>query len=181
MGIGAGLVDYMVKRQTLEDGDIYPPFGVYGGTFSDAEQEFKKYRTEDTEDDAMYIIKANAPFDTAAYTILQTQILSGKVKFLIEQRAAKAKLLSRKMGQCMTPEERNDYLMPFTFTDILRTEMLNLREEDEGINIRLKPANRNIGHDKFSSLLYGIYYIREIEDAKLRRKHSNFSQYMFIG
>lgn len=180
-GIGAGLIDYMVKRQILDDGDVYPPFGVYGGTYADAEQEFKKFRTDDMEDDAIYIIKANLPIDTAAYTTLQSQIISGKVKFLLDYRNAKMKLLGKKLGQSMTPEERNEYLMPYTLTDILRDEMLNLREETEGINIRLKPANKNLGHDKFSSLLYGIYYIREIEDGRLRRGHKNFAKCMFIG
>jgi hypothetical protein len=58
--------------------------------------------------------------------------------------------------------------------------MLNLREENEGINIKLKPANRHIGHDKFSSLIYAIYYIREIEDNKRKRGSRRFSDYMFL-
>jgi hypothetical protein len=38
----------------------------------------------------------------------------------------------------MTPEERAEYLKPFTLTSILKEEMMNLREENEGINIILK-------------------------------------------
>lgn len=180
-GLGIGLMDYMVKRQTAGDGTEYPPFGVYGGTYADAAQEYKKYRTNDTEDNAIYIIKANAPIDTAMYSTMQTQIEAGKIKFLIEQRQAKNKLLGKKVGQEMTPEQRNEYLLPFYLTDILRVEMLNLREENEGINIRLKPANRKISHDKFSSLAYGIYYIREIEDNKHKRKKAKISDFMFMG
>lgn len=180
-GLGAGLIDYMVKRQILEDGDRYPPFGVYGGTYEGAAQEYRKFRTNDTEDDALYIIKANAPINSAAYSIIQSQIESGKIKFLQDQRTAKTKLLSKKLGQSMTPEQRDEYLMPFTLTDILKEEMLNLREENEGLNIILKPANKRIGHDKFSSLLYGIYYIREIEDNKRKRNKGKFSEYMFLS
>jgi hypothetical protein len=44
----------------------------------------------------------------------------------------------------MKPEERANYLKPFTLTSILKEEMLNLREENEGINIILKRANRGI-------------------------------------
>lgn len=180
-GLGLGLMDYMVKRQVLEDGSIYPPFGVYGGTQNDAAQQYKKYRTNDTEDDAIYTIKANAPIDTAIYSTLQTQIESGKIKFLIEQRQAKTKLLGKKVGQEMTPAQRDEYLMPFTLTDILREELLNLREEEEGLNIRLKRANQRIGKDKFSSLAYGIYYIREIEDNKNRRRKGRFADMMFMS
>ena len=38
----------------------------------------------------------------------------------------------------MTPEERADYLRPYVLTDILKEELMNLREENEGINIILK-------------------------------------------
>lgn len=180
-GLGVGLMDFMVIRQKIDDTTEYPPFGVYGGTYADAAQEYKQYRTPDTEDDAIYVVKANAPIDTAMYSTIQSQIESGKIKFLVEQRIAKNKLLGKKVGQEMTPEQRNEYLYPFSMTDILREEMLNLREETEGINIRLKPANKNMGHDKFSSLAYGIYYIRENEDSKNRKRRSKFSQMMFMG
>lgn len=180
-GLGVGLMDYMVKRQIVSDDEIYPPFGVYGGTYEGAEQEYKKYRTDDTEDDAIYVIKANAPIDTTAYSIIQSQIESGKIKFLIDSRTAKIKLLGKKLGQAMTPEQRDEYLLPFTLTDILREELLNLREENEGINIRLKQANRRIGRDKFTSLLYGLYYIREIEDNRHKKKKGRISDFMFLS
>jgi hypothetical protein len=32
----------------------------------------------------------------------------------------------------MKPEERSIYLKPFTLTSILKEEMMNLREENEG-------------------------------------------------
>lgn len=170
----------MTVRQKTDDKTEYPPFGVYGGTYEGAAQEYKQYRTPDTEDDAIYVVKANAPIDTAIYSTLQSQIESGKIKFLTEQRIAKNKLLGKKVGQEMTPEQREEYLFPFSMTDILKEEMLNLREETEGLNIRLKPANKSIGHDKFSSLAYGIYYIREMEDGKKKRKR-RFSEMMFMG
>jgi hypothetical protein len=47
-------------------------------------------------------------------------------------------LLETKLGQGMSPEARNDYLKPFVLTSILKEEMINLREENEGINIILK-------------------------------------------
>lgn len=178
-GLGAGLMDFMVKRQILEDESVYRPFGVYGGTYADAAQEYKQYRTNDTEDDAIYVIKANAPINTACYSAVQSQLESGKIKLLVDQRTAKTKLMGQRQGQLMTPEQRDEYLLPFALTDILREEMLNLREENEGVNIFLKPANKRIGHDKFSSLMYGIYYIKEIEDNK-KRKRGKLSDFMFL-
>ena len=63
-GLGIGLIDYMVKKQIdSEGGDVYPDFGVY----NDEEGYYKKYRTDVTEQDAMYLIKANAPINTEAH------------------------------------------------------------------------------------------------------------------
>lgn len=70
----------------------------------------------------------------------------------------------------MKPEERAEYLRPFTLTSILREEMLNLREENEGVNIILKQANKTIRKDKFSSLEYLLLYIKQEEDQKKSRK-----------
>ena len=165
-GLGIGLIDYMIKQQIdSKTGDIYPPFGIY----NDEDGYYKKYRTPNTEQEAIYIIKANAPLNTEAHSNVQAQLNSGKLKFLIEERIAKAKLLETKIGQNMTPEQRNERLMPYKLTDILRDEMLNLREENEGINIILKQANKRVKKDKFSAFEYGLYYIKQ-EDAKKRKK-----------
>jgi hypothetical protein len=100
-GLGIGLMDYMVKRQVDPiNGDVYPPFGVY----NDEEGYYKKYRTPDTELEAIYAIKANAPINTEAHSNLQAQLNSGKLRFLIEERVAKTKLLDTKVGQNMTSE-----------------------------------------------------------------------------
>ena len=73
-------------------------FGVYGGTQADAVEEYKRFRTENTEEDALYLMKANAPVNTEAHANLQTQLNSGKIKFLIDERTAKIKLLNTKNG-----------------------------------------------------------------------------------
>ena len=79
----------------------------------------------------------------------------------------------------MTPEQRAEYLKPFTLTSILKEEMLNLREENEGVNIILKRANSRIGKDKFSAFEYGLYYIKQEEDSKKKRKKNKISDFMF--
>ena len=59
-GLGIGLLDYLVKPQIdPETNEIYPDFGVYGGTVVDIAQDYKKYRTNNCEQDALYVIKAN--------------------------------------------------------------------------------------------------------------------------
>ena len=177
-GLGIGLIDYMIKQQIdSATGDVYPPFGIY----NDDEGYYKKYRTPNTELDAVYIIKANAPINTEAHSNVQAQLNSGKLKFLIEERIAKAKLLETKIGQNMTPEQRNERLMPFKLTDILRDEMLNLREENEGINIILKQANKRVKKDKFSAFEYGLYYIKQEEARKKKKKRFDAKEWVFLN
>ena len=177
-GLGIGLIDYMIKSQIDPDtGDTYPDFGVY----NDEEGYYKKYKTNTTEFDAMYLIKANAPINTEAHANAQTQLSSGRVKFLIDERVAKTKLLGTKVGQNMKPEERAEYLKPFTLTSILKEEMMNLREENEGVNIILKQANKGIRKDKFSAFEYGLYYIKQEEDSKKKKKRFNASDWKFYN
>ena len=175
-GLGIGLVDFMVKDQIdPETGELLPNFGVS----NDEENFYKQFRTADTEIDAMYLIKANAPINTEAHSYVQTQLSSGKIKFLIDENQAKVKLMSTKMGQQMDNDKRADYLKPFTLTTILREQMLNLVEENEGVNIILKQSSRSIKKDKFSAFEYGLYYIKQEEDKKKKRKKRNIADMMF--
>lgn len=177
-GLGIGLIDFMVKQQIdSETGEVYPDFGVY----NDPDKYYAPFRTDITELNAMYLIKANAAINTEAHANLQVQLSSGKLRFLIEERMAQSKLLATKVGQMMTPEARDDYLRPYKLTSILKDELLNLREENEGINIILKQANRSISKDKVSSLEYGLYYIREEEENKKRKKKFNVKDFMFMN
>ena len=176
-GLGIGLIDFMVKSQEdPESGDFIPDFGV----MNDEDGFYKKFKTPDTETDAMFLIKANAPINTEAHSYVQTQLSSGKIKFLIDETQAKAKLMATKMGQAMDANKRADYLKPFTLTTILREQMLNLVEENEGVNIILKQSSKGIKKDKFSAFEYGLYYIKLEEDRSRKRKKRNISDMMFF-
>ena len=165
-GLGIGLVDFMVKSQVdPESGDSLPPFGVEGGTSEDAVEPYKKIKGADVEENALYLIKANAPINTEAYSYAQTQLSSGKIKFLIDESMAKTKLMSTKVGQNMDSDKRNEFLKPFTLTSILREQMLNLVEKNSGVNIILEQSSKSIKKDKFSAFIYGLYYIKQEEDS----------------
>ena len=170
----------MVKSQNDEiTGEHFPDFGVFGGTQADAADEYKKYRTNETEEDAMYLMKASAPINSEAHANAQTQLNAGKVKMLIDERIAKVKLLDTNAGKKMSPEKRAEYLKPFTLTSILKEEMMNLREENEGINIILKQANKSVKKDKSSAFEYGLYCIKIEEENKKKKKKFKITDMMF--
>ena len=177
-GLGIGLVDYMVKSQIdPETNELLPDFGVE----NDEDGFYKKFKTPDTEAEALFLIKANAPINTEAHSYVQTQLSSGKIKFLIDENQAKVKLMSTKVGQQMDMNKRAEYLKPFTLTTILREQMLNLIEENEGVNIILKQSSKAIKKDKFSAFEYGLYYIKQEEDKKRKRGKRNIAEMMFFS
>ena len=120
-GVGAGLIDYLIKAQTDPDTNEYlPPFGVE----NDDEGRYKNFRTPDMQTDALYIIKANAPMNTEMYAYAKVQMINGKIKLLIDESQAKATLMSTKAGQAMSIAQRNDYLRPYVLTTVLREQLL---------------------------------------------------------
>ena len=177
-GLGIGLLDFMVKAQQTDDGQYLPPFGID----NDDEGVYKAYfrGVTDVEKDAIFQIKANAPINTQAYSYAQTQMSSGKIKFLIDQAEAKAHLMETKTGQNMSIDQRNDYLRPFVLTTVLRQQTLNLVEDNQGVNIILKQDSRSIKKDKFSAFVYGLYYIKQEQDRLRKKKKRDISKFSFF-
>lgn len=168
----------MVKSQKdPETGETLPPFGIY----NDEERRYTQYITPDTEREVVYIMKANAPLNTEMYSYTQTQILSGRVKFLIDEKEAKARLMSSSLGQNMSPSQRNEYLKPYVQTSILKEQLCNLVEENEGVNIILKQSSRAIKKDKFSALIYALYFIKLEEERKRNRRRFNIKDFMLFN
>lgn len=181
-GLGVGLIDFMTKAQIdPQTGDELPAFGVEGGTAQDTIDLYKKIRGAGVEESALYLVKANAPINTQAYTYVKTQLSSGKIKMLIDESQARVKLMGTKVGQNMSPDQRNDYLRPFVLTDSLKAQTLNLVEENEGVNIILKQSSRSIPKDKFSAFVYGLYYIKQEEDRLRKRKKRNITDFLFYS
>ncbi len=176
-GLGTGLVDFLVTDQQDPDtGEFLPNFGVY----NDEDGKYKKFETEDTISKAMYLMKANAPLNTAMYSYCQSQLNAGKIKFLIDENVAKNKLTNQSQSRVMTANERAEYLRPYVMTSILREQMLNLIEETENLNIILKQATRTIKKDKFSALIYGLYWCKLEEDKGVKRRKRDISKLMLF-
>lgn len=177
-GLGIGLVDFMTIAQVDPDtGDTLPPFGVE----NDNDGAYKKIKGPNVEYNAMYLIKANAPINSEAYVYTQNQISSGKIKLLIDEADAKANMMTNKVGQNMSIDQRNEKLMPYVMTTILREQMLNLVEDTQGQNVVLKQASRGVSKDKFSALIYGLYYIKQEEDRKKKRRKFDIKDFMFMN
>ena len=179
-GLGAGLVDELIKPQVdVRTNQYLNPWGVA----NDDKGYYKQFKTADTIDNLLYIIKANASFNTEMYANLQTQLTTGKLRFLIDERQAKMKMdASRaKKFKDMTEDEKANWIVPFTQTSLLKDQMVNREEKHEGVNIILDRTNKNIRKDKVSAMGYGLWYIKvEIDDVAMRRQTMTWDQMLKI-
>lgn len=174
--VGAGLIDFLITDQTDPDtGDTLFNWGVY----NDEDRKYRNFETPDTIHDAMYIMKANAPINSECYAYTQSQMRSGKIRFLIDENLAKNKLLAQEQSKRMSVDKRNEYLKPYTLTSVLRDQMMNLVQDNDGANIILKQATRTIKKDKYSALMYALYWCKLEEETK-KNKKVDFSKLMLF-
>jgi hypothetical protein len=131
----------------------------------------------------MYLIKANLPLNSEMHSYVQSQLINNKIKFLIDEQEAKAKLMQTKACQQMDAQARNEYLKPFILTTILKEQMMNLviKETDADANIKLVQSSRGINKDKFSALEYGMYYVKLQEELMRKKKKRNISDFLFFS
>lgn len=177
-GLGAGLVD-MLTMDTIDPdtGETLYNWGV----MNDDDNKYRNMKTEDTITDAMYIMKANQVLNSEMYAYCQSEINAGRVIFLVDESIAKNKLMSQAQGKKMSQSQRADYLMPFVQTSILKDQMLNLITDNDGAHIILKQASKKIKKDKFSALIYGLYYCKLQEDSRSKKRKRDISKFIFFN
>lgn len=165
-GIGVGLLDFMVKTNVDEHGNIFPPIGVINDDdYKDKQPKFCDKR--------LFVIKLNPKLNSEIHSVCFTELMSGKVKFLLREQQAKQRLLETVKGKKMTPEQRIAYLLPYEMTTRLFDEMCNLKAKPEINGISLERINTRMGKDKFSAFEYGVWRTKVLEDAffnKFREK-----------
>ena len=177
-GLGAGLVDMLTMDTTDPDtGEILYNWGVY----NDEDRAYKTMETENTIHNAMYVMKANQALNSEMYAYCQAQMSAGRVKFLVDENIAKNKLLAQEQGKKMSPVKRAEYLQPFVQTSILKDQMLNLIQENDGAHIILKQSSKKIKKDKFSALIYGLYWCKLQEDKRGKRTKINPNDLMLYS
>lgn len=167
-GLGVGLVDFLVKENVdMKSGEVFPPFSVTN------DEEYDKYKTKDSLP-LLWSIKATASNTGAISVNCLSQISSGKVKFLIDEMTAKAKILASKNGQKLSGENLAKNLAPFVLTSIMKEQMMNLKQEGEGKNISLKRIHKRVLKDFFSALEYGLWYIKDLEDKNINTDNEEY-------
>lgn len=164
-GVGAGFADILIQEQIDQEGNKYPAYGFIN------DDNYKKVQPKNAIP-ILYGIKANAKTNSEMHSNAYTRVDKGLVNLLISEQQAKVQLLSTKIGQKMSTEERVKRLLPHQMTSSLIQEICNLRLKKTGITneISLEKINTHFPKDKFSSFEYGLWRIKEIEDESAKRR-----------
>ena len=155
----------MIQEQTDENGIIYPAYGFMNN------EDYKKVQPKSAPR-ILYGIKANGPLNSKIHGNAYSRITSGNCRFLIKEQEAKSALLSTKVGQKMTVEQRVKRLLPHEMTTKLFEEMANLRLKRTGasMDIVLEQINPRFPKDKYSAFAYGMWRIKEMEEDYFKKK-----------
>lgn len=187
-GLGVGLMDYMIQYSKHDiSGMVYPPYGSFN------DEDYLNKQPRDCQK-IIYVMKATGGSGINSQGVINSicfsELVSGKVHFLIREQDAKNRLLATKKGMNMPIEARIRKLRPYTLQTILIEEILNMRIKDGSINqnnLTLERINTTMSKDKFSAFEYGLYRIKDYETkyikkkARAKRDLSKFMQFSARG
>ena len=170
-GLGVGLMDYMIQYSKHDiSGIVYPPYGSIND---------EDYLTKQPRDcrKLIYVMKATGGSGVNSQgtinSICFSELVGGKVHFLIREQEAKNRLLATKKGMNLPIEARIRKMRPYTLQTILIEELLNMKIKDGSINqnnLVLERINTSMSKDKFSAFEYGLYRIKEYETQYIKKK-----------
>lgn len=166
-GLGAGLLDFLlIENQDDLMEIVYPPMSVVNYN------DYDSYKQPHSLP-LIYGIKPNDELNSQMYVNCLSQFNSGKIKLLIDEKTAKTKLLNTKAGRDMSGEQKARYLVPYTYTSILKQEMMNLKQKVEESRssklLKLEEVQKK-GKDKFSAFIYALWYTKLMEDNMIRQR-----------
>lgn len=170
-GLGVGLMDYMIQYSRHDiSGMVYPPYGATN------DEDYLNKQPRDCQK-LIYVMKATSGSGVNSQgtinSICFSEVVSGKVHFLIREQDAKNRLLATKKGMNLPIEARIRKMRPYTLTTILIEEILNMRIKDGSVNqnnLVLERINTSMSKDKFSAFEYGLYRIKEYETDYIKKK-----------
>lgn len=179
-GPGIGLLDILTIPFTDPRTDKkYEAWGVINDDKNDYKQSMEQFNSKKL----IYKMKADEKINNDAYENVISRFKLGKIRLLTSEKDASETLSLTKAGDRMTLADKKRYLNPYRLTDILKDEMLNLRDDnyDKPLNQKVKPVqiNKSTPKDKWSAFQYGLYYINK-RDKEYENGGSDFSDYFYV-
>jgi len=167
-GLGSGVVDQLVLD--LNDGN--PPYNVV----NDEKATWKKY--ESSNGIPMVFALKSQNKDTKNSDMINNfmRVFNKLDVGLLKTSNEGIKSLEKKLKhKIKDSEELVNAEIPYLLTDNLCEEIMNLKYKQNGNETKVERISRKIQKDKFSALLYGLYWVYlEEKKNKQHKSESNF-------
>ena len=162
-GIGSGVVDQLVLD--LDDG--MPPFGVINN------DSYDKYKGENSI--PLVFAMNSTKVETKNTKMIQhiMKVLNALDISLLKSPQEGIKDYKKKHGLTQKEvSEQAELEIPYILTDNLCDEIMNLEYKSQGIEGKIEQISNRIPKDKFSALMYGLWWVYLDERKLLERRNS---------
>lgn len=153
-GLGQGLID-----QLIVDIDTNPPYEVVN------DERYHKFKTSDSIP-MIFTIKSQSKDTREAdmNNLFYRWVGNNQVKFLYSESQARG-------DYKVSYGDETKFLRPYTQTDFLQEEIMNIEYTASGNNINIRQISKSIQKDRFSALKYGLFWIH-LEEKKNQSKNN---------
>lgn len=169
-GLGSGVCDNLVLK--IDDN---PPYKVIN------DDRYDKYAQADSIP-ILFALKSQNKETKESDMVNNFMKLFNKkgVKLLKSSHEGMKDLEKKLKRKIKDSEEFSEYQLPYVFTDVLCEEILNLRYKQQGNTTKAEQISKRIRKDKYSALLYGLYWIHLEEQKNKVHENEDLSDYMFF-
>lgn len=152
-GIGISIFDYISQDHfDVETGNMYGAL-----TTVDARDPMAARCKNRNAKRCVWSIKATASFNNDIAVQLRNDFSVGKINLLTDEYTAEKNMLEHiPKYRKYSSEQRVDAKMPFVQTTLLVNELISLKYEVNGLNIKLKEQS-GMRKDRYSSIAYNNY------------------------
>lgn len=165
-GVGFGIVDALVRDINDPDtGETYPGLGCKNN------KEWDKRCSNPNAVKAIWVINADARFNSECAILLRDGLRSGRIRLLETEYDGESKMNDIKGFRGLTTEEKLELEMPYINTTLLVNELINLRHEESSGYIKIL-RDRRKRKDRYSSISYNYWLACQLEEQLEKRRAS---------
>lgn len=171
-GLGVGLLDYLTDvTEDEEYGRTYPAYSIVSVNGEDVPVDYSGKTVP-----ILHLVKTVGANATAMLNdmnnILKGHIQQRNLRLLMTEREAQEGLY-KKSKKNLSTEEEVEFLVPYLQTTLLVNELMQLETEVHGNNMKLTPVYSSMRKDRYSSLIYGLWWIVRYLEARNKKKVNN--------
>lgn len=161
---GIAILDLLGNFTYDEQRDIkYPPFKSFNNEKHAERCSYKEARP------IIYSINGTDELNAEIAFTFKASLENHTTQFLINEIEAEDYLIEHQNFALKNEEEKVRLIMPYVQTTLMQNEIIELEMDVTGRYLKLKEKS-NMRKDRYSSVSYGIYFIKKEQEPKLKKK-----------